>query len=125
MKNASDQTIRLKVTEGLGKDVGRSLARMDPIDMKALGVGIGDFVELSGKRKTVCKVMPAFKDDRGGNRIQVDGITRTNASVALDDLIIALGEAQSGARKARDQGLDARTFSAVMKDQSRRAKPGT
>ncbi|MCY2933313.1 MAG: CDC48 family AAA ATPase [Planctomycetota bacterium] len=88
MENASDQTIRLKVTEGLGKDVGRSLARMDPIDMKALGVGIGDFVELSGKRKTVCKVMPAFKDDRGGNRIQVDGITRTNASVALDDLII-------------------------------------
>jgi len=87
MENAPDQSLKLKVTEGLGKDVGRSLARMDPIDMKALGVDIGDFVELSGKRKTVCKVMPAYKDDRGGNRVQVDGISRGNAEVALDDLV--------------------------------------
>ena len=30
MENAPDPTLKLKVTEGLGKDVGRSLARMDP-----------------------------------------------------------------------------------------------
>ena len=31
--------------------------------------------------------MPAYKDDRGGNRVQVDGISRGNAEVALDDLV--------------------------------------
>jgi ParB/RepB/Spo0J family partition protein len=41
--------------------------------------------------------------------------------VSLDDLIEALGEAQKEARKAREQGLDAKTFSAVMKDKAKKA----
>jgi len=40
--------------------------------------------------------------------------------LSLDDLIEALGEAQKEARKAREQGLDAKTFSAVMKDKSKK-----
>lgn len=50
-------------------------------------------------------------------------VVASGRMISLDDLITALAEAQSAARKARDQGLDARTFSAVMKDQSRRPKP--
>ena len=88
MGQMEDGTSLLKVTEGLGKDVGRALARMDPADIKTLGVEIGDIVEIVGKRRTVCKVMPAFKDDRGGARVQMDGISRGNAEVALDDMVL-------------------------------------
>lgn len=88
MEKLAEEGLRLKVTEALGKDVGRALARMDPADIKALGVEIGDIVEIIGKRRTVCKVMPAFKDDRGGARVQMDSISRGNAEVALDDMAI-------------------------------------
>jgi ParB/RepB/Spo0J family partition protein len=40
--------------------------------------------------------------------------------LSLDDLIEALGDAQKEARKAREQGLDAKTFSAVMKDKAKK-----
>ena len=87
MDKTPDGTLRLKVTEGLGKDVGRALARMDPADIKALGAELGDIVEVVGKRRTVCKVMPAYKDARAGARIQLDGLSRGNAGVALDDVV--------------------------------------
>ena len=85
-KNESNM-LRLKVTEALGKDVGRALARIGPEDMEQLGVAIGDTVEVDGKRKTVCKVMPAYKDLRGHSAIQLDGLTRENAGAALDDFV--------------------------------------
>ena len=47
-------------------------------------------------------------------------IVASGNSLSLDELITALGEAQSEAKRARDQGLDARTFSAVMKDKSKK-----
>jgi hypothetical protein len=47
-------------------------------------------------------------------------ITAAGDDLSLDDLIEALGEAQKEARKARDQGLDAKTFSAVMKDKAKK-----
>lgn len=40
--------------------------------------------------------------------------------LSLDELIEALGDAQKEARKAREQGLDAKTFSAVMKDKAKK-----
>ncbi len=87
MDKAADGSLRLKVSEGLGKDVGRALARMDPADIKALGAEIGDIVEIVGKRRTVCKLMPAYKDARSGARVQLDGLSRGNAGVALDDVV--------------------------------------
>ncbi len=80
-------SLRLKVTEGLGKDVGRSFARMDPEDITRLGASIGDIVEVSGKRVTVCKLMPAYKEFRGQGRVQLDGLSRENAGAALDELV--------------------------------------
>lgn len=47
------------------------------------------------------------------------GIVVTGVELSLDDLIEALGEAQKEAKKAREQGLDAKTFSAVMKDKAK------
>lgn len=77
----------LRVAEGLGKDVGRGLARLDPKDLEKLEIKVGDIVQIKGKRATVAKVMPAFKEARGKGIIQIDGITRSNAGVSLDEKI--------------------------------------
>ncbi len=47
-------------------------------------------------------------------------IVATGAGLSLDDLIESLGEAQKEAKKARDQGLDAKTFQLVLKDKSKK-----
>jgi transitional endoplasmic reticulum ATPase len=79
--------IGLKVTEALGKDAGRGLARIDPEDMGKLGADIGDIVEIKGKRVTAAKVMPVFKDLRGRGVIQIDGLTRSNAGVGIGEKV--------------------------------------
>jgi transitional endoplasmic reticulum ATPase len=79
--------LKLKVTEAIGKDVGRALARIGPEDLERLQVAIGDTVEVAGKRATVCKVMPAYRELRGQSRVQLDGLTRENAGAALDEFV--------------------------------------
>lgn len=87
MTEHNESELKLKVTEALSKDVGRAFSRMGPEDMEKLGLAIGDMVEISGKRKTVCKAMPAYKELRGQCRVQLDGITRENAGVGLDEAV--------------------------------------
>ena len=86
-KVEEEVAVKLKVAEALSKDVGRALARMDPKDMEELGVAIGDFVELIGKRKAVCKAMPVYRELRGQSRIQLDGLSRENAGAGLDESV--------------------------------------
>jgi transitional endoplasmic reticulum ATPase len=80
-------TLKLRVTEALGKDMGRAFARMDPEDLQRLGVALGEIVEVTGKRTTVCKAMPAYKEQRRQSRIQIDGLARENAGAALDEVV--------------------------------------
>lgn len=87
MMKSDDAPFKLKVTEALGKDVGRAYARMGPEDLEKLQVAIGDIVEVAGKRKTVCKAMPAYKELRGRSRVQLDGISRENAGAGIDDFV--------------------------------------
>ncbi|MGZ3470973.1 MAG: CDC48 family AAA ATPase [Isosphaeraceae bacterium] len=84
---ADSSPLKLKVTEAIPKDLGRGLARLDPADMARLGLEVGDIVELVGKRTTVAKAMPAYKELREQARIQIDGITRENTGSAIDQLI--------------------------------------
>ena len=87
MSTKKATTLKLKVTEALSKDAGRALARIDPEDLQKLKAQIGDTLEIIGKRTTVCKAMPAYKDDRGQGRIHLDGLTRENARVGLDEFV--------------------------------------
>ena len=57
--------LKLKVSESLSRDVGRGIARLGPEDLETLQVVSGDLVEVSGKRGTVCKVMPASTASQG------------------------------------------------------------
>lgn len=78
-------TLTLKVSEALTRDVGRGIARLDPKDMAKLGVEVGDIIQVRGKKATATKVMPAFMEERGKDIIQIDGITRENAQIGLDE----------------------------------------
>jgi len=80
-------TLTLKVKEALPKDVGRAIARIDPEDMKTLGVEVGDIIEIEGKRKAPAKAMPCYAEERGKAIIQMDGISRENAQIGLDDKV--------------------------------------
>jgi len=80
-------TLTLKVKETLPKDVGRAIARIDPEDIKALELEVGEIIEVEGKRKTPAKVMPCYSEDRGKKIIQMDGISRENAQIGLDDKV--------------------------------------
>jgi transitional endoplasmic reticulum ATPase len=83
VKTPNDR-VSLRVSEGLSKDVGRQIARLDPKDMIAIGVGTGEIVRIVGERTTVAKALPAYAEMRGQGRIQIDGLTRTNAGTAID-----------------------------------------
>jgi transitional endoplasmic reticulum ATPase len=79
--------ITLRVAESLTTDVGRAVARIDPELIEALALKIGDAVTISGKRATVCRVMPTHKDKRGQGLVQLDGLSRDNAGTALDERV--------------------------------------
>ena len=81
----TEDALIFKVSEALARDVGRGIARLDPKDMVKLGVEVGDIIQVRGKRSTATKVMPAFMEERGKALIQIDGITRENAQVGLDE----------------------------------------
>lgn len=80
-------TLKLRVAEALSKDVGRAIVRLDPDELRQLQAQAGDTVEVTGKRRTICKVLPAHKEHRGESRIQMDGTTRENAGAALDEFV--------------------------------------
>ncbi len=84
-KDDEAPVVKLRVTEALTKDVGRAFARMGPEDLERLQIAVGDIVEVEGKRKAVCKAMPAYAEFRGQSRVQLDGSTRENAGVGLDE----------------------------------------
>jgi transitional endoplasmic reticulum ATPase len=86
-ERVEDLVLKLKVAETLSRDVGRGIARMGPEDLEKLGLSVGDMVEITGKRATVCKAMPAHKDLRGQSRIQIDGLVRENAGAGLDEFV--------------------------------------
>ncbi len=79
--------LKLRVSEALSKDVGRAVARMGPEDLERLGLSVGDTIEVVGKRRTACRVFPAYKDLRGQSRIQLDGLSRENAGAGLNDVV--------------------------------------
>lgn len=79
------EAIKLKVAEALPKDVGRAYARLDPADIQRLDLEVGDIVQVRGKTMSVAKLMPAYPDMRGHRCVQLDGISRRNAGLSLDE----------------------------------------
>lgn len=83
------EELKLKVVEALPKDIGRGYARLDPLDMAKLKLAVGDIVSLTSKKGSgIAKLMPTYPDMRGKEIVQLDGLTRSNAGLSLDEKAI-------------------------------------
>jgi len=77
---------------------GRGIARLGDRAMESLGVEPGDVVEIRGRRTTVAKAMPPYGGDPD-DVVRIDGTTRQNAGVAVDDRVeVARTEARPAER---------------------------
>ncbi|MCD6473791.1 MAG: CDC48 family AAA ATPase [Thermoplasmata archaeon] len=77
----------LKVDEARSRDVGRGIARIDPNVAKEMGLVAGDVIVIEGKKKTACIYWPGYPEDAGKENIRIDGTTRRNAGVSIDDKV--------------------------------------
>ena len=84
---SSSNVVSLRVAEARSRDVGRGIARLDPEAMEKLGLTPGDVVEISGKRRTVAICWPGYGEDAGKGIIRIDGYTRNNAGVSIDEKV--------------------------------------
>jgi transitional endoplasmic reticulum ATPase len=80
-------SLSLRVQEADKQDAGRSIARIDPILAAELSLRTGDVVFIEGKRLTVATVYPGYPADAGHGTIRIDGATRHNAGVGIDDRV--------------------------------------
>src|ERR1044072_3908686 len=89
MRNSNNNkgTITLKVAETNPKLVGRGMALMDPKAMEDLDLSTGDVIELSGKKKTYALLWTGLSDDYGKKLIRIDGYTRNNIGMGIDDSV--------------------------------------
>ncbi len=79
--------ITLKVIEARPLDVGRGIARVDPAIFREKGWQAGDALSIQGKKKTAALLWPGYPDDTGTGVIRLDGNTRRNAGVGIDDKV--------------------------------------
>ncbi|MDN5845404.1 MAG: CDC48 family AAA ATPase [Candidatus Nitrosocosmicus sp.] len=81
-------TIKMKVAECRIKDVGKKKAILDRISMEKLGVSDGDIVEIAGKKITAVSVFSFEDKAKKNNCIHIDGQTRQNAGISLNDYVL-------------------------------------
>ncbi len=82
---ASDKAI--KVAELKAGETGRGIVRLDPALMDVLSIRVGDIVQIDGGKKTVAKVLRGAPEDANLGIIRMDGSTRRNAGVSLDERV--------------------------------------
>jgi transitional endoplasmic reticulum ATPase len=56
--------------------------------MQTLGISAGDVIEICGKRTTSAIAWPAYSEDQNRDLLRVDGFTRKNAGVAMNEYVI-------------------------------------
>jgi transitional endoplasmic reticulum ATPase len=88
MKNFSNNNkVSLRVAETNPKFVGRGMALIDPKVMEEMDLSTGDVLEISGKKKSYVLLWSSQRDDQGKKLIRIDGYTRNNIGVGIDDTI--------------------------------------
>ena len=87
---------RLRVAETSSTLVGRGFAAIDPKITESLGLSSGDVIEMTGKgKKSHAVVWTGYPEDYGRGLIRIDGYTRNNLGVGIDDTVsIALANAK-------------------------------
>jgi transitional endoplasmic reticulum ATPase len=83
-----NNNLTLRVTETNPKFVGRGIALVDPKVIENLGLSTGDVIEIRGSRKrTFVLLWSSQPDDYGRGLIRIDGYTRNNIGVGIDDRV--------------------------------------
>ena len=80
--------LQLKVGDAKQRDVGRGIARIDQKTMQRLEMSAGDVVEIIGKRGTSAIAWPAYSEDQDRGIIRIDGFTRKNVGVAINEYVV-------------------------------------
>jgi transitional endoplasmic reticulum ATPase len=87
MGNSRDAQITLKVAETNPKFVGRGMALIDPKVMEELDLSTGDVIEVSGEKKGYVILWSSPPTDYGKKLIRIDGYTRNEIGVGIDDTV--------------------------------------
>ncbi|WP_299078444.1 CDC48 family AAA ATPase [uncultured Fretibacterium sp.] len=74
------------VKEARPGDALKGIARMNSADMDVLGLSEGQIIEIVGKKVTAARVRTC-DEDCAEHVLQIDGLTRENALVSLDDTV--------------------------------------
>ena len=84
---------RLRVVEAHLEDLEMGIVRVGEAVMMAMGALPGAAVLIEGERQTLARVWPLRPEDDHRSALQMDGLTRENAGISLDEHIrIALQE---------------------------------
>ncbi len=81
-------TLKIRVAECKIKDVGKKKALLDSVIMSKIGLTDGDTVEIVGKKVTAVRAYTMEDKSRKSNYIHIDGQTRKNAGVSLNDFVL-------------------------------------
>jgi transitional endoplasmic reticulum ATPase len=82
-----EDKIMLKVAETNPKFVGRGMALVDPKVMDMMGLSTGDVIEISGKKKSYVLLWTSQSEDYGKGLIRIDGYSRNNIGIGIDDSV--------------------------------------
>ena len=79
--------LQMRVEEAKQRDIGKKRARIGPDAMDYLQVSPGDVIEIGGKKSTCAIVWPIDEDEKFPDTIRIDGQTRKNIDVGLNDIV--------------------------------------
>ncbi|MGD6809468.1 MAG: CDC48 family AAA ATPase [Candidatus Bathyarchaeia archaeon] len=88
MENSNVSEVQLRVGDARQRDVGRGIARIDQRTMQKLGISAGDVIEIVNKRTTSAIAWPAYSEDQNRDIIRIDGFTRKNSGVAINEYVV-------------------------------------
>ena len=77
----------MRVGEAKNRDVGKKRARIGPDAMDYLHASPGDTIQINAKNSTCAIIWPADEDEKYTDTIRIDGQTRKNLGVALNDVV--------------------------------------
>jgi transitional endoplasmic reticulum ATPase len=81
------ENIECIVKEAVPRDVGRGVIRIDPMLAEKMEISAGQALQIIGRRRTAAIHWPGYPNDRGTGVARLDGSTRRNAGVGIDDKI--------------------------------------
>ena len=83
----NNDPLQMRVSEAKHRDIGKKRARIGPDAMDYLQVTPGDIIQIIGKKSTCAIVWPSDEDEKYPDTIRIDGQTRKNVDVGLNDVV--------------------------------------